>query len=482
MPAMNSKSLVNIMETLDISTTQLAEELFISQSLVSKWRSGSRTLKANSAQYIKLLNYFIEVNQRYDINILEDYFEIKKDKNQAQDINLAVKKALNSYLLSYPYEQKFQKNDVFIREGKECKDFKTYIGEEARIFVQEKFWEYVLNLEPKPDVYIKELNYGLWASNSVEWLDRHHKNCIKYMNSGGNIYYFSDLNIIEKRDYYSSWEFSSHKNLYPTYYKTILSEKVGWSYFIAKDYISLSYFYPEDNPDNYYTAINLDRETVNAHYKYIQTEYDKNNKQIPIDTNEKFNFGIQICQLYKDDVNPVFYMGKFLPYIFSSKKQIRKLAMENNVSKSKMKSCMELYDFISREIMSNTKLMKQFFFYEEDIKEGLYKDEMLDIELSGIFNKPIYLTEADKEERMFRLREITDNKLYSNIKVHVVSKKNQYIYGCFREINSNVYVKYNKWCYTFAENDDRSIDVRVIQDSTACSIRYEMFDEILKKE
>lgn len=482
MPAMNNQSLIKIMEILDISTTKLAEELFISQSLVSKWRSGSRTMKASSSQYQKLLNYFIKTNHEYNIATLEDFFHININEiedNSQFNIQLAIRQALNNYMLSYN-ENKPQKIS-FLTDDIE-KNFKAYMGMETRINIQKQFWDYLSKLDPKPDVYIKELNYGQWSSDPAEWLDKHHEDCINYMNSGGHIYYFSDLNIIEKRDYYSSWEFSSHKNLHPTYYKTILSEKIGWSYFIAKDCLSISYFYPENNPDKYYTAVHQDNETLEAHYNYIKTEYDKNNKTIVIDSNEKFNFAAEVCRLYKDDINPVFYVGKHAPYIFSTPKSLRQLLTENNIPKRKIKVCMDLHSFIRKEIFSNSNLKKQIFFYEEDLYQNQHDEKAIDITLTGMLNKPVFLSPENRQERLSTIKSMAEDKLYPNTTLHIVPKSNQFVYSALGEISSDIFVKYNKWCYTFDENGKEDVIMKIIQDPTACSIRYEMFDEILKKK
>lgn len=99
-----------------------------------------------------------------------------------------------------------------------------------------------------------------------------------------------------------------------------------------------------------------------------------------------------------------------------------------------------------------------------------------------MLNKPVYLSQEDRNERLSTIKSIVENKYFPNTKIHIVPKTNQYVYSALREITSDIFVKYNKWCYAFSENGSDSAIMKAIQDPTACAIRYEMFDEILKKK
>lgn len=481
MLTMNNQAFSKIMNLLNISTIKLSEELFISQSLVSRWKTGSRVLRAGTLQYEKIIHCFLNINEYFNMNTLESFLKIENEIERAktaEEKRLILAKALNTYLLSSPTPP-HEPPTFFENDGT---TFKVYTGINNRIHILNNFFTHISSLPDKPDVYIKDINYNRWHYDSTAHLFNLQTNCKNYMDNGGHIYLFSDINVMQKNQYYTSWQSSSHSNLHPTYYASALSAKTGWSYYLAKDHVSIMFFVPEENPEMYYTAIYQDSITLDAHYRFLVTQYNQSNRQIPLNGDEKLNFAIEIAKLYDDNINPMFFLTKYPPFFFSNSKSLRDLLKENQVTGKKLKLCMDLYGFIKKEILENRNLKKQILLYKEDLENMLTNTQTLDPVLSALLRKPIYLRIIDKCERLDNLKSMSEEEQRYNMNFHIVTKSNTLVYSQLGETLSDIFVKYGKWCYTFHETDDGKIDSRLTLDPTACSIRYEMFDDTIKKE
>ena len=61
------------------------------------------------------------------------------------------------------------------------------MGLERRIEALKQFFEHVLTLNPKPDIYLKEVLYASWCPRHLDWFSLCHEYALRYMDAGGTV-------------------------------------------------------------------------------------------------------------------------------------------------------------------------------------------------------------------------------------------------------------------------------------------------------
>lgn len=123
--------------------------------------------------------------------------------------------------------------------------------------------------------------------------------------------------------------------------------------------------------------------------------------------------------------------------------------------------------------MANSDLPKYFFYYDEDWEQTFEKDSCLDVELSAIAGKNIYIGSDELSNRFFKMKS-------SNVLMYHTSKSNKDVYSKLGEL-SPLWIKDGKWCLSFYPFIEKIPELRLILDTNACSLRYKMFFEIIFK-
>ena len=265
MSVMNHKSLVRIMNLLDIASVDLARELFVSPSHISRWKNGSRELKESSKNYLDLEKYILSVNSMHADRRLEQFLI---SEQEGRELSEEEEKALLKQKLRRFMTDESQAESMLQRR-EEASNFRVLVGLDERIEALKSFFEYVMTLNPKPDLYIKEVLYASWCPRQIDWFSLCHEYALKYMNAGGVIYYFSNLNNIDRTTFYGIWEFTRHKNLYPGYSANMAEESPACAFYLAEGVRSVTFYAPEDNPKNYITAVCSDKLMLSAEENYL---------------------------------------------------------------------------------------------------------------------------------------------------------------------------------------------------------------------
>ena len=210
------------------------------------------------------------------------------------DIQSIMKKAMVERLKSrYHLEWFPEDGEAFPIRVSIVKD-QVLVGLESRIEALKQFFEYVLTLSPKPDLYIKEVLYASWCPRHLDWFSLYHDYALRYMDAGGVIYYFSNLNNLDRSTFYSIWKFTSHKNLYPGYSANMAEESPECAYYLAEGARSVTFYAPEDHPKSYITAICSDPLMLSAQEHYLKKKYEQRQHQIFINTIENRNLVLNI--------------------------------------------------------------------------------------------------------------------------------------------------------------------------------------------
>ena len=190
MPAMNPNSFIKVMNLLNLAAVDIAQALYVSPSHVSRWKTGFRALKVSSAYFQQLVDLFLSVNERLGTRPLERFllpdFDPARTEPPPEDSRSALRQRLLQFLTQ-------QGEEARVTHTVPDSAVQVLVGLESRIEALKQFFEYVLTLSPKPDLYIKEVLYASWCPRYLDWFSVYHDYALRYMDAGGVIYYFSNL-------------------------------------------------------------------------------------------------------------------------------------------------------------------------------------------------------------------------------------------------------------------------------------------------
>lgn len=72
----NISAIGYLFKLLNISTTEISQQLYIDRTLISKWKTGSRKLLSSSPYYKKLIECLIDANKESGSVILQSFFPL----------------------------------------------------------------------------------------------------------------------------------------------------------------------------------------------------------------------------------------------------------------------------------------------------------------------------------------------------------------------------------------------------------------------
>lgn len=463
---MNHKSLVRIMNLLDIASVDLARELFVSPSHISRWKNGSRELKESSKNYLDLEKYILSVNSMHADRRLEQFLI---SEQEGRELSEAEEKALLKQKLRRFMTDESQAESMLQRR-EEASNFRVLVGLDERIEALKSFFEYVMTLNPKPDLYIKEVLYASWCPRQIDWFSLCHEYALKYMNAGGVIYYFSNLNNIDRTTFYGIWEFTRHKNLYPGYSANMAEESPACAFYLAEGVRSVTFYAPEDNPKNYITAVCSDKLMLSAEENYLKNLYEQRQHQIFINTMENQMLMLGIIRLHQKKHPPLLFAGDVPGFFLMSSKTLKNVLKENNVSAEALNYSMKLQELFMDQVRDRA-IPKTFFYYLEDLRAFAGEEDIPDIALTAIVGKAIYLTRAVREEMLKALKECC---LDTANTVRIVSKEDKSVYDALGD-TVTLWVKRGDWYIIFYPDREGQTDERLITDSLACTLRYDLY-------
>ena len=465
MSAMNPKSFVRLMKLLDLAAVDIAQSLYVSPSHVSRWKTGSRELKTSSAYFQQLEDLFLWVNAQQGERRLEQFLlpDAATANQSAGDPEARIRQRLRQFLIQPGTED--QTSHPLPNAA-----FQVMAGLENRIEALRQFFEHVLTLNPKPDLYLKEVLYASWCPRQLDWFSICHEYALRYMDAGGIIYYFSNLNNLDRSTFYSIWKFTSHKNLYPGYSANMAEESPACAYYLAEGTRSVTFYVPEDPLKSYITTVCSDPLMLSAQENYLKHMYEQRHHQIFINTVENHTLLLSIVQLHQKKLPPLLFAGKSPTFLLLQPESLREVLRQNQVPDDTINYCMKFQRVFQEQLQDET-IQKTFFYYQEDILEFAAAAETPDTALTGITGKPIRLSREARRELLINLERFCGESSHA---VRIVSRENSIVYDALGDAIT-LWVKRGDWYLIFYPGQKGYADVRLIIDSLACTLRYDLY-------
>lgn len=465
MSTMNPKSFTKLLKLLDLAAVDISHALYVSPSHVSRWKTGSRELKTNSTYYQQLEELFLSVNAQRADRRLEEFLlsDTNSDHRPPKEQEALLRRQLRKYLIQSSAKEQ-------VSRPLPGMPFQVITGLESRIEALKQFFEYVLTLNPKPDLYIKEVLYASWCPRQLDWFSMCHEYALQYMNAGGIIYYFSNLNNLDRATFYSIWEFTSHKNLYPGYSANMAEESPACAYYLAEGTRSVTFYAPEDHPRSYTTTVCSDPLMLSAQENYLKNMYEQRHHQVFINTQENHALLLSIVQLHQKKLPPLLFAGETPTFLLLQPGSLRELLRQHQVPDDTINYCLKLQRIFQAQLQDRS-IQKTFFYYQEDLLSFVSSSEVLDAALTGIAGKPICLSPSIRRELLESLQSCCSEGSHA---VRIVSKENSIVYDALGDAIT-LWVKRGDWYLIFYPEQQDRADVRLIMDSLACTLRYDLY-------
>lgn len=461
MSTMNPKSFARLMKLLDLAAVDIAQALYVSPSHVSRWKTGSRELKTSRSYFEQLEELFLSVNAQHADGRMERFLLPEPADRPPEEREALMRQRLRQFLIQPGGGEQ-------VDSPLPAAPVQVLVGLERRIEALKQFFEHVLTLNPKPDIYLKEVLYASWCPRHLDWFSLCHEYALRYMDAGGVIYYFSNLNNLDRATFYSIWKFTSHKNLYPGYSANMAEESPACAYYLAEGTRSVMFYAPEDQPKSYITTVCSDPLMLSAQEHYLKNLYEQRQHQIFIDTVENHTLLLSLVQLHQKKAPPLLFAGKFPSFLLLKPESLRELLRQNHVADEMTNYCVK-FQRVFQEQFQDPAIRKTFFYYQEDLLDFAAAPQALDTALTALTGKPVFVSRAARRELLVNLRSCCGE---DSPAVRIVSKENVIVHDALGDAIT-LWVKRGDWYLIFYPGDHT--DARLIIDSLACTLRYDLY-------
>lgn len=399
-----------LMKALRISGIELAEAIHVDSSLISKWRTGSRTLPTSSPHLKNMVNYFIAKDKSLGENTILDLM-LRYDSELSYDDSDTLYSNLCTWLTATEYanlgisETATGQDDGFYQAG-----FRVYHGNGGRRLAVLSLFDYVLCaprgqqllLMSQEDMswLIEDKDFlQLWQAKLVEIIKQKHKIRIIHWidrfggidRSGGNL----AMVLYRWLPAYLSGGVEGW------YAPESLETQMGSTLFIVEQTMAIFGMASEDPAKNRYTALMMDPGSVNQAEWVFAQKLAKCRPLVGLHAKAEL---IQIIRhhLGSGHLNQMTCLSLQTPLFTSmSRELLLSILQENDVGQHIIESCLASYDGLRQQIYGSVRQIISL----SSLKESLLVERVLDNELSAMAGQDIFIS---KEAYITHLTDLTN--------------------------------------------------------------------------
>ena len=147
---------------------------------------------------------------------------------------------------------------------------------------------------------------------------------------------------------------------------------------------------------------------------------------------------------------------------------LRELLRQNHVADEMTNYCVK-FQRVFQEQFQDPAIRKTFFYYQEDLLDFAAAPQALDTALTALTGKPVFVSRAARRELLVNLRSCCGE---DSPAVRIVSKENVIVHDALGDAIT-LWVKRGDWYLIFYPGDHT--DARLIIDSLACTLRYDLY-------
>lgn len=411
-----------LMDLLDVPVQQLAQDLFIDRTTISKWRSGARRLNENSPYFEKLVRIFMEKNEHTGKVVLQRLFSgVYPSSPQSTEEEVAALVA--QYLQD---DRSFELLGQYVEDRQKAL-YQTTVSVFRGVEGRKTALNMVLNLA---EVYPHPCVIKLLELDSFEWMSRD----MAYMKG-----FIHKIEVLKKKGHQFELSYATEKTssgfrqfyralsslIYNKNFRVNLIDSDESGYIVPSMYavegkcvaVSVNY---EDNPKSIHTIIHYDKFTLQKYTAVMDKMIAMHASPLNItdDAKEKEKI-IQQMQYTREKRSPVYFFGKTLPLATMSEELVRQIVDQNYLSSADRSHCMLLYHTLRDALLHSPKESFGGLYVDmEAIEEDVQFDSLVQHELTVFSHKSVLLT---RKQYIRHLQETADYLAeHENIRVQAV--------------------------------------------------------------
>ncbi len=422
---MKSKSLSTLgylMEQLNIPTVYIASALHVDASLVSKWKTGSRTLSSKSVYFDDIIQCLMKKNKHAEYcqlkSVLTDLFpqETMDDTVQMEQL---LRKALVSNL---PRRTPDENNRILDLSSIPVAIYDSNSGRREAV---SRMLEYAEAMNEPGEFFFLDMGDYTWLLEDVTYYQEFTARVLALLHKGFHVRIIIHYNSY--REYFSRL-FSAcsslifNRNMEWFCYQSYDEQIIQPSFFLLNHAISLLGLSSE-NADSI-TMVFTEHTQIIHHEIYIQQVLQKSRNLFSNHSMDNLNSILQLS----DNFHLTGAMYAFLPapvFIFAKKKLLQEILEDNQISRQKICSYLELNRKLKKLIYDVESVTPQkpfiYLFQLEEMVRRATTAPFISRSLSLLDGTTIHVT---KQQYARMLKDLANDVIcYPHIQLYLVSEK-----------------------------------------------------------
>ena len=411
----NLSRLGYLMRLLEISGRELANELVIDITNISKWKNNQRKLTYKSKYSRQIAEYFLQSplqNKRAKI--------IELLKLSMPDLNTDSSQQLIEALRIWLTEQESGESDILKLQPLNSQNpvngyltqsiiYSGYLGiEEALV----EFWKYTLRVPPGQEILLadyRDINFNIEDQARIERIMKLFINAAKY----GHTIKIIDCATDEARPYLAIFRWLPmylSENVEVWSFHDYYKRETRMSTFVLPNEIVLNSLAIDSYPDEHQNMIFQDKATVGFWEKSVRATLKKSQKMIEtIRTSDVLNM-VEILDRYLKSRQLTYMLNPVPTFRNMSVELLASILRDNQVEEEIMNICLEA----NRKIRAIRERCQYLQIYDLDaIEAAVHKERLIDYDLSAICGKEILVSKKHLRRHLEHLLNIENTKNYS---------------------------------------------------------------------
>lgn len=411
----NLSRLGYLMGLLEISGRELANELVIDITNISKWKNNQRKLTYKSKYSRQIAEYFLQSplqNKRAKI--------IELLKLSLPDLNTDSSQQLIEGLRIWLTDQESGESDILKLQPLNSQNpvngyltqsiiYTGYLGIEESLA---EFWNYTLRVPPGQEILLadyRDINFDIEDPARIERIMKLFINAAKY----GHTIKIIDCATDEARPYLAIFRWlpmylSENVEVwrFPDYYK----RETRMSTFVLPNEIVLNSLAIDSYPDEHQNMIFQDKATVGFWEKSVRATLKKSQRMIETICTSNVLDMVEILDLFLKSKQLTYMLNPVPTFRNMSVELLVSILRENQVEEEIMDICLEA----NRKVRAIRERCQYLQIYDLDaIEAAAHKERLIDYDLSAICGKEILVSKKHLRWHLEHLINIEQTKDYS---------------------------------------------------------------------
>lgn len=383
-----STSFGYLINMLHISVTHMAASIYVAQSLVSKWKTGDRTLNEASAYYEKVLDYFLAANERGGKQDLEKLFHSLYGEQAVSD-GEAMRGSLRQFLSGKDLSALAPHPDDILNKPVYTCSLAVFAGFQGRRDALSILLDAAEKAPAAEDLYILEHKHFMWTLESASGHFR--KQLVSLLDRGMRLHLVHYMSFSDQRDADIVESFHGiifHRNMREFYYPSYFEPDTIQSFYLLKDTLSVVGNNTHDDT-MLYTSLYRDPLSIRYHEQTAQNIISNSTPIFIACDKEQIHHISEKLQRLRNSREITYCTCPIPGFVTMDEALFLEVLEENHISGTAKETCVELYSILRSTING---YISRHLYTLDGIRPALAKPWIPYYALSEIAGTPVSVT------------------------------------------------------------------------------------------